>query len=98
MHLACYVEYRRSQSYTCPLCKKSVEDMSDYFSLLDAAVRMQPMPIYHANTMSNIYCQDCEQHSQTKYHLVGLKCTKCNSYNTRELNRVQLDTASEPPR
>jgi Zinc-ribbon/CHY zinc finger/Ring finger domain len=98
MHLSCFEEYRRSQSHTCPLCKKSVEDMSEYFSLLDAAVRMQPMPIYLANTMSNIYCQDCEQQGQTKYHLVGLKCTNCNSYNTRELNRVQLGAATESPR
>lgn len=92
MHLSCFTDYRRSQAYTCPLCKKSVEDMSDYFSLLDAAVRMQPMPVYHLNTMSNIYCQDCEKHGQTRYHLVGLKCTNCNSYNTRELNRVQVDS------
>jgi iron-sulfur cluster repair protein YtfE (RIC family) len=42
MHLSCFGMYMRGGAYTCPLCKKSVEDMKEYFSLLDAAVRMQP--------------------------------------------------------
>lgn len=38
MHLSCFTNYRRGQCYTCPLCMKSMEDMADYFALLDAAV------------------------------------------------------------
>lgn len=89
MHLECFVQYRRGHSYTCPLCMRSMEDMRDYFALLDTAVRMQPMPAAYLNTLSNIYCQDCGQTGQTQYHFVGQKCPHCGSYNSRELGRVQ---------
>lgn len=88
MHLSCFTQYRRNR-YTCPLCCKSMEDMKDHFSLLDAAIRMQPMPATFLNTLSNIYCQDCGQTGQVPYHFAGLKCAKCSSYNTREMGRVQ---------
>ena len=89
MHLSCFTMYRRGQTYTCPLCKKSVEDMKEYFAMLDAAVQMQPMPVAYSSTMSKIYCQDCERTDQVYYHFVGCKCLKCGSYNTRELGRMQ---------
>ncbi|KAL9190162.1 hypothetical protein ACHAXT_007373 [Thalassiosira profunda] len=91
MHLSCFSMYMRGQCYTCPLCKKSAEDMSEYFGLLDAAVRMQPMPPVYANTTSNIYCQDCCKMGNVAYHFVGLKCDQCGSYNTRELQRVDAN-------
>lgn len=92
MHLKCFTQYRRSNSYTCPTCRCSMEDMTHYFSLLDAAVRMQPMPVAYLHTMSNILCQDCEKTGQVQYHFVGQKCPHCGSYNTRELGRVQNAT------
>lgn len=88
MHLSCFTQYRRSR-YTCPLCCKSMEDMKDHFALLDAAIRMQPMPFTFLHTKSSIYCQDCGQTGQVPYHFVGLKCPQCSSYNTREMGRVQ---------
>lgn len=93
MHLSCFTKYRRSQSYTCPICKKCMEDMNDYFAMLDAAVRMQPMPFEYMNTYSNVYCQDCQKTGQCKYHFVGQKCPNCGSYNTRDLGRVQAQAA-----
>jgi hypothetical protein len=92
MHLACFTEYRRGQRYTCPLCMRCMEDMSDYFALLDAAVRMQPMPYAYLSTLSNVYCQDCEKTGQCKYHFVGQKCPHCGSYNTRDMGRQQATT------
>jgi len=88
MHLSCFTEYRRGHSYTCPLCMRSMEDMSDYFAMLDTAVRMQPMPSAYLSTLSNIYCQDCGNTGQVQYHFVGQKCSHCGSYNTREMGRV----------
>jgi len=90
MHLSCFNKYTRGGAYTCPLCKKSVEDMTEYFSMLDAAVKMQPMPVAYHATKSNITCQDCSKTSQVPYHFVGCKCPHCGSYNTRELGRVQV--------
>lgn len=88
MHLACFTMYIRGQAYTCPLCKKSVDDMREYFSQLDAAIWMQPMPEAYSSTMSKIYCQDCNKTCIVKYHFVGCKCTHCGSYNSRELERM----------
>jgi Zinc-ribbon/CHY zinc finger/Ring finger domain len=96
MHLSCFTEYRRGHAYTCPLCMRSMEDMKDYFALLDAAIRMQPMPAAYLSTMSNIYCQDCCETGRTRYHFVGQKCPKCGSYNTRELGRVHESPNSSP--
>lgn len=91
MHLSCFTAYMRGTCYTCPLCKKSADDMSEYFALLDSAVRMQPMPPHYAATTSNIYCQDCGKMGNVSYHFVGLKCCHCGSYNTRELQRVDAN-------
>jgi len=96
MHLSCFTEYRRGHSYTCPLCMRSMEDMDDYFALLDTARRMQPMPQAYLNTLSNIYCQDCCETGRTPYHFVGQKCPKCGSYNTREMGRVHNSPRSSP--
>jgi Zinc-ribbon/CHY zinc finger/Ring finger domain len=96
MHLSCFTEYRRGHAYTCPLCMRSMEDMKDYFALLDAAIRMQPMPSAYLGTMSNIYCQDCCETGRTPYHFVGQKCPSCASYNTRELGRVHESPNSSP--
>jgi len=63
--------------------------MKDYFSLLDTAVRMQPMPVAYSNVKSSIYCQDCGKSGKVVYHFVGCKCSSCGSYNTREIERSQ---------
>ncbi|KAL3913829.1 MAG: hypothetical protein SGARI_000454 [Bacillariaceae sp.] len=89
MHLSCFTDYRRGQNYTCPLCMRSMEDMSDYFSLLDQAVRTQTMPAMYQNTFCNLYCQDCDKTGQCRYHFVGQKCPHCGSYNTREMGRFE---------
>lgn len=95
MHLSCYNMYMRGQAYTCPLCKKSVEDMREYFALLDSAVRMQPMPAAYAATHSSIYCQDCGKVGKVQYHFVGCKCAHCGSYNTREIRRSEDETTQD---
>lgn len=96
LHLSCFGMYMRGGAYTCPLCKKSVQDMKEYFSMLDAAVRMQPMPDAYRSTVSNIYCQDCNKTSHVNYHFVGCKCDPCGSYNTREICRVQNSNRPAP--
>ena len=30
----------------------------------------------------NIICRDCNLSSQSKYHVIGLKCNNCCGYNT----------------
>mmetsp|Transcript_8443 Transcript_8443/g.18534 ORF Transcript_8443/g.18534 Transcript_8443/m.18534 type:complete len:218 (-) Transcript_8443:364-1017(-) len=87
MHLSCFRRYVSGQAYTCPLCKKSVEDMRERFEMLDHAIRMQPMPRDYANMKSTVYCQDCGKSGVTTYHFIGCKCKHCGSFNTREVRR-----------
>jgi len=37
MHLECYTQFCKT-TYKCPICKKSMEDMSDYFALIDRSI------------------------------------------------------------
>lgn len=56
MHRHCYQAYRQT-SYTCPLCSKSMDDMSAYFASLDLLLQAHPMPPEFANWRSQILCQ-----------------------------------------
>ncbi|GMI12151.1 hypothetical protein TrVE_jg37 [Triparma verrucosa] len=95
MHLTCFNQYaQRGQQYTCPLCKKSVDDMSEYFELLNQAIKSQPMPNGYEDARAKIYCQDCQEYDEVAFHFVGLKCGGCGSFNTRELERLGVGTDS----
>ncbi|CAM9282159.1 unnamed protein product [Ectocarpus sp. 12 AP-2014] len=88
MHLACYKEYiGRAESrefwYRCPICRKSMEDMREYFSQMDAVVASQPMPEAYAGWKTKVLCHDCERYTEVPYHFYYLKCGACGSYNTR---------------
>lgn len=102
MHLNCFAIYHEKMSnqghlVTCPLCKKSVDDYTDYFKTLDRAIKENEMPAGYQNARAKIHCQDCNGYSECKYHSFGLKCPKCGSYNTRELERlgIQLEVVEQ---
>jgi RING finger/CHY zinc finger protein 1 len=59
--------------------------MTDLFERLDAMLAQHQMPPEYANTISKIYCNDCEEKSDTKFHFLYHKCQKCGSYNTKVL-------------
>lgn len=85
MHRDCYEQYRTS-AYTCPLCKKSMEDMTAHFASLDLWVQASPMPPEFAAWRARILCNDCgEESGEVPYHFLYHKCPACGSYNTRVL-------------
>lgn len=43
MHRECFRQYRQT-AYTCPICKKSMEDMTAHFASLDLLLQAYPMP------------------------------------------------------
>ena len=49
---------------------------------LDAEIAMTPMPPEYKDLKVMISCNDCSQKSEVTFHIVGHKCTSCNSYNT----------------
>ncbi|KAJ9558866.1 hypothetical protein OSB04_013480 [Centaurea solstitialis] len=85
MHLDCLKEMERHHRYSCPICSKSICDLSEAWKNLDYEVEVTPMPEIYKNKMVWILCNDCQKISKVQFHIVGQKCTQCNSYNTRQI-------------
>lgn len=84
MHSACFAEHTKHY-YTCPICFKSIGDLTLYFQMLDRLLMTEKMPAELANATQNIQCNDCSTKSTVKYHFVYHKCPSCRSYNTRTI-------------
>ncbi|KAJ8429393.1 hypothetical protein Cgig2_002015 [Carnegiea gigantea] len=71
--------------YACPLCSKSVCDMSKVWEKFDMEIASTPMPEPYQNKMVSILCNDCGAKSNVQFHIVAQKCPNCKSYNTRQM-------------
>ncbi|KOM41920.1 hypothetical protein LR48_Vigan04g211800 [Vigna angularis] len=85
IHKSCLNEMREHFQYACPLCSKSVCDMSMIWEKFDMEIAATPMPEAYRNKMIWILCNDCTKTSHVQYHLVAQKCLNCKSYNTRQI-------------
>lgn len=68
--------------YRCATCGKSLVEMSNVWEDLDREISSTPMPDEYADSMVWRLCRDCNQISHVKFHVIGMKCQHCNSYNT----------------
>eukprot|EP00250_Pteridium_aquilinum_P019141 c24314_g1_i1 orf=828-4589(+) len=84
MHSACFQTFTNNH-YTCPICCKSVGDMSVYFGMLDGLLAGEELPDEYKDRKQDILCNDCEQRGIAPFHWLYHKCGKCGSYNTRVL-------------
>lgn len=84
MHSACFAQYTMYK-YTCPVCVKSVGDLTLYFRMLDRLLLTEKMPAELRGRTQRIHCNDCAAQSCVPYHFVYHKCNACSSYNTRVL-------------
>ncbi|KAG8657356.1 probable E3 ubiquitin-protein ligase RZFP34 isoform X2 [Manihot esculenta] len=84
IHEKCLKEMREHCQYACPLCSKSVCDMSKVWEKFDMEIAATPMPEPYQNKMVWILCNDCGKTTQVQYHVVAQKCLNCKSYNTRQ--------------
>ncbi|KAK2178840.1 hypothetical protein NP493_527g04011 [Ridgeia piscesae] len=82
LHRSCYEELLKSGNYTCPLCNVSLVEMDGVWKHLDEEVENTPMPEEYSDLQLQILCRDCHKESRTRFHVVGLKCQYCGSYNT----------------
>ncbi|KAK2433852.1 CHY-type/CTCHY-type/RING-type Zinc finger protein [Trifolium repens] len=88
MHFECVKEMENHRRYKCPVCSKSICDMSSVWKKLDQAVSSTPMPESYRNKKVWILCNDCGVNSHVQFHIVGHKCLSCNSYNTRQIQGI----------
>lgn len=84
MHSACFEAYTCSH-YTCPICSKSLGDMTVYFGMLDALLAAEILPEEYQGRTKDILCNDCEKKGKAPFHWLYHKCSVCGSYNTRVL-------------
>lgn len=82
MHDQCFTAYTQT-NYTCPICAKSLTDMTSYFERLDVFMSQQTMPEEYRDTKSHIFCNDCEIKSVVPFHFLYHKCPACKGYNTK---------------
>ncbi|KAL5748875.1 hypothetical protein ACOSP7_025918 [Xanthoceras sorbifolium] len=82
MHLSCFQAYTCSH-YTCPICSKSLGDMTIYFGMLDGLLAAEELPEEYRNRVQDILCNDCERKGTAQFHWLYHKCGFCGSYNTR---------------
>ncbi|GKV42031.1 hypothetical protein SLEP1_g49487 [Rubroshorea leprosula] len=84
IHTNCFKEMRDHYQYACPLCSKSVCDMSKLWEKIDEEIATTPMPEPYQNKKVCILCNDCGAKSEVQFHFVAQKCPNCKSYNTRQ--------------
>ncbi|XP_052311800.1 E3 ubiquitin-protein ligase RZFP34 isoform X2 [Populus trichocarpa] len=84
IHLECLKEMEQHYRYSCPVCSKSICDMTRLWKKLDQEIAATPMPETYQNKMVWILCNDCGANSHVQFHIVAHKCLRCNSYNTRQ--------------
>ncbi|XP_077160852.1 RING finger and CHY zinc finger domain-containing protein 1 [Paroedura picta] len=83
LHRTCYEDMLK-EGYRCPLCMHSALDMTRYWQRLDSEVAQTPMPLEYQNMMVEILCNDCSSRSTVQFHILGMKCKNCDSYNTAQ--------------
>ncbi|CAI0454580.1 unnamed protein product [Linum tenue] len=82
MHSSCFQAYTCSH-YMCPICSKSMGDMSVYFGMLDALLASEVLPEEYRDRCQDILCNDCDKKGSAPFHWLYHKCGSCGSYNTR---------------
>ncbi|KAG5101307.1 hypothetical protein JHK84_046276 [Glycine max] len=83
MHHECYLEMIKNDKYCCPICSKSVIDMSKTWKRIDEEIEATVMPQDYRNRKVWILCNDCNDTTEVYFHILGQKCGHCRSYNTR---------------
>jgi RING finger and CHY zinc finger domain-containing protein 1 len=86
MHANCFSLYT-ARKYTCPVCCKSLTDMSRWFRALDERIAGETMPEGCAQRRVRVLCNDCQAKTEVAWHHTFHKCGvgTCGSYNTRRI-------------
>lgn len=88
IHQGCYEDHSK-HSYKCPTCQKTVLNMEAQFRVLDMEISLQPLPQPYCQWTCVVSCNDCNAKSSCSYHVLGLKCDNCKSYNTVQLKLIK---------
>ncbi|GFP81921.1 ring finger and chy zinc finger domain-containing protein 1, partial [Phtheirospermum japonicum] len=85
MHCECYHELIKREKYCCPICSRSIMDMSDTWKRIDEEIIILKMRSSCLIFQVWILCNDCNDTTEVYFHIIGQKCSHCESYNTRTI-------------
>jgi len=93
LHYECYKEFIKSNHYQCPICKKSISNLSNAWKRYDRLIENSPMPAMYNGSTASITCNDCHVKTMDMpLHFIGLKCSSCGSYNTTVMSQnIKID-------
>jgi len=100
IHKTCFDDMLSNGHYACPVCGRSMIAMTEIWKIYDKEIEDTPMPDDYAELFARIQCRDCFESSLSTFHILGIKCGECGSYNTvREkgglLRKVQGNLVEE---
>jgi RING finger and CHY zinc finger domain-containing protein 1 len=85
IHSECFNDNLKKNIYNCSICKKSVGNFTNLWNQIKIEKNNTPMPDEYKDVKVKVSCFDCEKESETEFHIVGLECKKCGSFNTQRL-------------
>lgn len=80
-HVMCIQEHLKHGNYQCPICRKSIAEMTHLWQQIEEYMKINKMP-EEPNKIANILCNDCGEKSETSYHYIYNQCNICKSWNT----------------
>lgn len=84
LHRKCLESLAAHRGFQCPVCSVSVCDMRKAWRHLSEEIAATPMPQEFADKLVPILCNDCHATGEALFHVLGLQCASCGSYNTRQ--------------
>merc|ERR1712232_98294 len=81
IHSNCLDQLMQSGQYKCPSCNTAMVDMSEQWRQLREEVARTPMPDEYKNMTVKILCNDCLKESENLFHVLGIECKECGSFN-----------------
>ncbi|XP_029573442.1 RING finger and CHY zinc finger domain-containing protein 1 isoform X2 [Salmo trutta] len=100
LHKTCFDDMVRTGAYRCPLCMHSAWNMEDSWEQMDKDMAQSPMPTEYQDAIVKIICNDCQTHCTVPFHVLGMKCSGCGSYNTAQdgglIQQLQEPQPQEP--
>ncbi|KAL9658495.1 hypothetical protein ABK040_006035 [Willaertia magna] len=85
MHKSCFKNLIENGTYTCPYCSKYIINIDEQeIEALDREIALTPLPDELKDKKVMILCNQCLKKSETNFHIFGLKCLNCGSYNTKQ--------------
>ncbi|XP_029019375.1 RING finger and CHY zinc finger domain-containing protein 1 [Betta splendens] len=84
LHKTCFDDMIGRGAYRCPLCMHSAWSMEDQWEQMDIEISQSQMPAEYQGVTVKIICNDCQAHCTVPFHVLGMKCSSCGSYNTAQ--------------